>query len=130
MRKVNIIFGIIIFIAPWFFYKAKFRELNTQREGKVVKMKIIDKPESCLGTKVKWFMKVEYNGKIFSKQISGSYCEKHQIGNWVEIIYLEGSNIILLPTESVWKDIFAGLGISIFGLIVIIYYGIIKKLFQ
>ena len=127
MKKTNIILGIILFIAPSLLYKQKLRELYVQENGKIVKMKIIEKPSSCLGTKVKWFMKVEYQGKIFPKQIGGNYCENHSIGDLVEIRYLEDSNIILIPSESVWGDIYAGIGLSLIGLLSIIYYGFIKK---
>ena len=72
-------------------------------------------------------MKVEYEGQIFDKQIAGNYCESHNIGDIVDIKYLENSNIILLPSESVCQDIYAGIAISLTGLIAIIYYGFIKK---
>jgi hypothetical protein len=127
MKKTNIILGIIIFISPWFLYKEKLRELRVEEQGKIVKMKIVKKPVSCLGTKVKWHMKVEYEGQTFDKQIAGDYCENHNIGDIVEIKYLENSNIILLPFESVWQDIYAGIALSLAGLIAIIYYGFIKK---
>lgn len=71
MRRVNIIAGIIIFIFPLFFIKSVFRQIEVYEKGKIVKMKIVEKPASCLGTKVKWFMKVEYKGNIYSTQIWG-----------------------------------------------------------
>ena len=127
MKKINIILGIIIFIAPWFLYKAKLRELKVEQQGKIVQMKIIEKPGSCLGTKVKWSMKVEYQGQIYFTQIGGQYCEEHNIGDIVPIKYLEGSDIIFLPNHSVWQDMYAGIALSLTGLIAIIYYGFIKK---
>jgi hypothetical protein len=127
MRKINIIIGIILFIAPLLLHKQKLRELEVEKNGKLVKMRIIEKPGSCLGTKVKWSMKVEYQGNIFPKQIGGNYCEEHSIGDMVEIRYLEGSDIILLPNESVWADIYSGIAISLIGLFAVIYYGFIKK---
>lgn len=127
MRKTNILLGVIIFIAPWFLYSAKLRELKVEEQGKIVKMKIVEKPSSCLGTKVKWFMKVEYQGVIYPKQIDGNYCEKYNIGDLVEIRYLDGSGIILLANESVWQDIYAGLVFSFFGFLIIIFYIFIKK---
>ncbi|MFC3813319.1 hypothetical protein [Lacihabitans lacunae] len=91
MKKTNIILGIIIFIAPLFFLDSVYKEIEVYEKGELVKMKIIEKPGSCLGTKVKWHMKVEYKG---------NFCENHYIGDIVDIKYIEGSNIILLPYKN------------------------------
>lgn len=96
MKKINVILGIIVFIAPWFLYKAKLRELRVEKQGVVVYMKIIQKPSSCLGTKVKWSMRGEYKEKIYFTQIGGQYCEEHKIEDIVPIKYLEGSDIIFI----------------------------------
>lgn len=127
MKKTNIILGLIILIAPWLLFEQKMRELNVEEQGQIVKMKIIDIPGSCLGTKAKWSMKIEYRGVIYSKKIPGNYCEEHRIGDWVDIKYLEGTDILLLPTDSVWGDIYAGIAMSLFGLFSILYYLFIKK---
>lgn len=104
MKKINIILGVILFIAPLLLIKQGLREFEVERQGKLVLMKIIEKPNSCLGTKVKWFMKVEYNSVIYPIQIGGNYCEEYSIGDMVEIRYLEGSDTVLLPSfSSKWQ---------------------------
>jgi hypothetical protein len=127
MKKINVILGIILFIAPLLLVKQGLRELEVEKNGKLVKMKIIEKPSSCLGTKVKWFMKVEYHNIIYPIQISGNYCEEHSIGDMVEIRYLEGSDIILLPSFSSKWQLFSTFSLSLIGLFAVIYYGFIKK---
>ncbi|MDI9862505.1 hypothetical protein [Flectobacillus roseus] len=127
MKRTNIVLGIIIFIAPLFFLNSVHKEIEVYEKGEIVKMKIIEKPSSCLGTKVKWHMKVEYQGKVFDTQIGGNYCESHRIGDIVDIKYLEGSNIILLPHENSYDQLIATIALSLVGLSAVIYYGFIKK---
>lgn len=127
MKKTNIILGVILFIAPLLLIKQGFGELEVERQGELVLMKIVEKPGSCLGTKVKWFMKVEYRDIIYPIQISGDYCEEHKVGDLVEIRYLEGSDIILLPSFSSKWQFFSTFFLSLIGLLSIIYYGFIKK---
>ena len=127
MKKINVILGIILFIAPLLLIKQGLKELEVERQGNLVLMKIIEKPSSCLGTKVKWFMKVEYKNIVYPIQISGNYCEEHSIGDMVEIRYLEGSDIILLPSFSSKWQFFSTFSLSLIGLLAVIYYGFIKK---
>jgi hypothetical protein len=127
MRKTNIIIGIIFFIAPWLLYKEKMKELSVEEKGRIVKMRIIEIPISWFGGTTRQFMDVEYEGVIYSKRIGRNYCVEHKVGDLVDIKYLENIDFVLLPTQSVWGDIYAGIGMSLFGLVCIIYYGFIIK---
>lgn len=130
MRKFYLIAGFIFFIGPLFLAKRGFEELEVQQKGELVKMKIVSKPISCLGTKVKWFMDVEYKGVVRPIQIGGNYCEEHKAGDYVDIRYLEGSEIILLPTRNSKSQLISTLLLSLFGLFVFVYYGIMNKPFK
>lgn len=126
MKLSYIVAGACLLVIPLISIKSKISEdLVIERKGDIVNMKIIDKPGSCLGTKAKWFMKVEYLGKVYSKQISGGYCEEHEVGDIVPIKYLPKYERVLLPDELVMPQIISGLTLSLFGLI-IIFLGIKK----
>jgi len=126
-RSSYILIGLCFLIIPLFITESKIsQDLQVERKGKLVEMRIVDKPGSCLGTKVKWFMKVEYQGIVYSKQIGGAYCEAHNIGDMVQIKYLQGQQRVLLPDESMMGEIYTGFLLSIFGLLLIIY-GIGKR---
>jgi len=101
-------------------------DFKVKRYGSLVNMKIIHKPGSCLGTKVKWFMKVEYNGKVFSKQITGYYCENHTIGQVIQLVYLPGNNSVLFPGEPNMPDVISFIFLLFFGLLISVY-GLFKS---
>ncbi len=86
------------------------------KEGRLVKMEIVGKPSSCLGTKVKWMMKLKFNNKVYTKQISGAYCEEHQLGELVEVRYLEGVGLVLFPKEGVTMEIISSTIMGLFGI--------------
>jgi len=130
MRKFAIIAGLIFFIGPLLSINYKLKELKVEQKGELVKMRIVEKPISCLGTKAKWFMKVEYKGVVRSIQISGNYCEEHEAGDYVDIRYLEGGDIILLPSYSTKTQFISIAALSFFGLFVLVYYGVMNKPFK
>lgn len=116
MKNTYILIGIILIIGSIFFVRAEFGRLKVLRQGKIVKMEIVEKPNSCLGTKVKWMMKLKLENDIFSKQISGAYCEEHHLGEIVEMRYLKGSEIVLFPKEGVTMEFISSIVIGILGL--------------
>jgi hypothetical protein len=127
LNKTEIVLSIIIMFFPLLLLKTKFQDLNIDKTGIIVPMKIVQKPYSCLGTKAKWFMKVEYQGKVYIKQIGGQFCEEHNLGDIVEMKYLENSTTVLFHHESVMSEIYAIFLLSFIGLSSLIYYSLIKK---
>lgn len=99
MRKLYFFGGIMMAFICIAGSIGLINNLKVQRYGSIVNMKIVEKPGSCLGTKAKWFMKVEYEGKVFPKQISGNYCENHSIGEVIQLVYLPGNTSVLFPGE-------------------------------
>jgi hypothetical protein len=75
-------------------------------------------------------MDVEYKGVIRPIQIGGNYCEKHKAGDYVDIRYIEGGDIILLPNYSTKTQFISIVVLSLFGLFVFVYYGIMNKPFK
>lgn len=122
MKLFYIISGVCLLLIPLVIVYSKISEdMVIEKNGDVVNMKIVEKPGSCPGTKAKWFMKVEYLGKTYSKQISAAYCDRHQIGDIVPMKYLPKYKTVLFPEESVLPDVIAGLAISLMGLLSIVY---------
>jgi len=107
MKKFYLIAGIIFSIWPFFLASDDLEDYRVQQLGQVVEMKIIRIPGSCLGTKTKYFMELEFNKKVFLKRIGGSYCESHNVGDVVQVKYLPGKNKILFPDESVVREFIA-----------------------
>lgn len=100
MKLSYIILGILLIFGSSFFMQDGFVNQKIKNYGEVVNVEIIEKPQSCLGTKAKWFMKVKYKEKFFTKQIPGNFCEDHKIGDMIQVYYLEGTDRILLMNES------------------------------
>lgn len=126
MKISNVLLGIVIIGLSIAFIQDDFINLKIKNEGKIVSMEIIEKPKSCLGTKVKWFMKVKYQNKILLKQIPSIFCEKHAVGDIIDVRYLEGEDRILLPEEGVTLSFIASGTFILVGLY-LIYHGMVKK---
>jgi hypothetical protein len=126
MKLSYILLGIIIIGLSIFFIEDDISSLRVINKGRIVNMKIVEKPKSCLGTSVKWFMKVKYQDKVFSKQISSIFCEEHKVGDIVQIRYLERKDKILLLGEGVTLEFIAS-GIFILIGLYLIYLGMVNR---
>jgi hypothetical protein len=127
MRRILIIGGVFfIFLSVNGIIQIQ-REMEVYTHGKIVKMQILDKPNSCLGTKRKYYMTVSYKDLNFIKRISGNYCEEHSIGDFEELKYLNGSNIVLFPYENPLSKIYFVAFLGLGGLGILIWYGVLKK---
>ena len=120
MKISSILLGIIITALSIYFINDDISSLRLINEGSIVNMEIIEKPKSCLGTRVKWFMKVKYQDKVFSKQISSIFCEEHNVGDIVQIRYLEGEEKILLLSEGLILEFLASGIFILMGLYLIL----------
>lgn len=114
--------GILLFIASFFFMLANFQDIKVAQNGVVVKMRIEKLPTSCLGTRIKHFMTVSYNNKLYIKRIGGKYCEEHHVGEVIEMRFLEGSELILFPDESGRSNFIALIILGLLGLSLIVYW--------
>ncbi|MCR9014157.1 hypothetical protein [Aquiflexum gelatinilyticum] len=101
--------------------------MEVYKHGKIVKMQIIDIPNSCLGTKSNYNMIVSYENLNFIKRISGNYCEAHNVGDIEELKYLNGSNIVLFPYENPRSKFYSVAFLGLVGLGILIWYGFLKK---
>jgi hypothetical protein len=92
-----------------------------EHSGKIVAMKIVDKPEDCLSTKVQHMMKLTYEGHHFAKAISQSTCAQYKIGDTIHMKYLPGDERILFPQESVARQFNGAYVFGAISLLAIIY---------
>jgi len=119
MKIAYFIIGCILLVGSVFFLKDELINLEIQGKGHLVDMEIIDIPGSCLGTKAKWFMKVKYQDKIFSKQIPTGFCESYKAGDLIKLRYEPGQDRVLLPEESSTFELVAIGIVSLFGAYII-----------
>ena len=85
--------------------------------GHVVKMRIEKLPSSCIGVRVPYFVTLSYNGEIYAKQTWGDFCEKHHVGELIEVKMLKGSKHVIYPNESTLFDLMSCGVLSLFGLV-------------
>jgi hypothetical protein len=125
---------LFLFIGGLFFiFLSIIGTIQTQREmevynyGKIVKMLILDIPNSCLGIISQYHMTVSHKEMNFVKRISGNYCEEHNVGDFEELKYLNGSNIVLFPYENPRSKIYIITFLGLVGLGIVLWYGVLKK---
>jgi hypothetical protein len=104
MKLFYLISGALILIFSVVSSFTEYKLFDVEKNGVIVKMKIIEKPKDCIGTTAKYHMKVEYDGKIFSKEIASSICDSYKTGDYIAMRYLKNVDEILYPNESITWD--------------------------
>lgn len=92
------------------------QSLQVQKRGKLVKMKIEKMPSSCVGSKVRYYVTYSYDGKLYDKATRGDFCEKHSVGEFIDMKFLEGSDIILRPEESAVMNSISAVILALIGI--------------
>lgn len=108
--------GLVMFIGSIILFFVNYDEINVYRNGKIVKMQIEKLPRSCIGAKVRYFVTYSYNGQLYNKSTRGDFCEKHHVGELIDMKYLEGSKKILRPNESAIMNLASCVALSLLGL--------------
>ncbi len=109
--------GILTFFGAIALIISNYSDIKVEKEGMVVKMRIERLPSSCLGTRIKHFTTLSYNGKMFVKRIGDRFCDEHYVGELIDIRFLEDSSTVLFPNESVIPNLLAFGGLAILGII-------------
>jgi hypothetical protein len=117
MKKFLFIAGLILFIGPIILLPSNYEKYGIQKYGYLVKMRIERLPGSCIGAKVRYSVTFSYNEKLYKKQTRGDFCEKHHIGELVDMRMRKDSMYILYPHESAFFDLRSCFILSLFGLI-------------
>lgn len=115
--KFIFIAGIIFFVGSIILIINNYEKYNIELNGQIVKMKIESLPKSCIGAKVRYFVTYSYNGKIYDKPTRGDFCERHHVGELMDMKMLDGSKYILFPDESALKSLISFGILGLFGLI-------------
>ena len=82
-------------------------------------MRIEKLPTSCIGSKVPYFITLSFEGQFYDAQTRGDFCDKHHIGELIDIQYLEGAKHILFPEEHVLFDLVSCGLLSLVGVVII-----------
>ncbi|MCH5687500.1 hypothetical protein LWM68_26475 [Niabella sp. W65] len=67
-------------------------------------------------------MDLNYQGEIFIKRIPAGFCDKHKVGELIQIKYLEGEESILFVGEEMTGE-FIAIGVFLLVGIVSVTYG-------
>ncbi len=113
--KFLFVTGIIFFIGSIALFFSQFDTLDVERNGKIVKMKIEELPKSCIGARIRYFVKYSYDGEMYEKATRGDFCQKHYVGEFINMKFLQGSKIILRPEESVIVNLVSLILLGLFG---------------
>lgn len=131
--KFLFIAGFVFFIGSIILIISNCEKFSIEWYGQVVKMRIEDLPKSCIRAKVRYFVTFSYNGEVYDKQTRGDFCEKHHIGELVDMKMLKGSIYIFFPHESALSDLISFGILGLFGLVLSITqwkkYEVKNKLF-
>ncbi len=119
--KFLIVTGFIFFIGAIILITNNFNKLEIERNGKVVSMQIESLPASCIGAKVRYFISFRYKEVIYTKATRGDFCEKHHIGELMDMKLLDGENEILFPNESALYNLVSFGVLGLFGLLLSIF---------
>lgn len=115
--KFLFVAGVIFFFGSIILIIRNYEKFNIERHGKVVEMRIESLPKSCIGAKVQYFVTFSYKGEMYDKQTRGNFCEKHHVGELMDMKMLDDSKYILFPHESALSDLISFGVLGLFGLI-------------
>lgn len=86
---------------------------RVQKEGRIVEMEIVRLPPSCGGRKLTYFVDFRFEENIFSRSFKGGFCQRHRVGEKMQMKLFDGIEYILFPDESVTIEFFALFGLAI-----------------
>ena len=99
---------------------SNYDQITVDRKGEIVNMRIESLPKSCIGAKVRYYVTYSYNGELFDKATRGDFCEKHHVGEIIEMNFLKGNKTILGADEAAASNLVAFVGLGILGLLITI----------
>jgi hypothetical protein len=115
--KSLFIAGLILFVGAIILIYFNYEKFDVERNGIIVKMQIESLPTSCVGARVRYFVSFIYDSEIYDKAMRGNFCDKHHVGEMIDIKWLKGSKYILWPSESALMDLISFGILGLFGLI-------------
>lgn len=116
--KFFIFAGIVFFVSSVLLIPSTYEEFKVDRNGVVVKMRIEQLPKICIGARVRYNVKYSYQGIFYNKSTRGDFCQRHYVGEMIDMKYLNGSEIILRPNESAMISFISLAVLGLGGLII------------
>lgn len=107
--------GILLFIGGIILAISSLDDIKVEMNGKLVKMRIEKLPRSCIGTRINHYARFSYDDMVYIKQIPPEYCDKHHVGEFVEMKFLNKHSVILFPNESAKRELFAAILLGLVG---------------
>lgn len=114
--------GLVLMIGSVILIVSNYKYMSVEYNGSVVKMEIIEMPNSCLGTRIKHFTTLSYNNETFVKRIGGEFCDTYNVGEWINVRYLKGYSVVLFPEESVLNNLISFGVLGLLGVMSVVYY--------
>jgi hypothetical protein len=108
--------GLVLIIIAVLPLRNHLSEYETQKHGEFVKAVIIAAP-TCLGARIKHWVKFRYNNEIHSKTTGGKACEDFKVGDTLTLKHTEGTDIFLYDTETVESEFVAFGLLGVMGII-------------
>ncbi|QHS63443.1 hypothetical protein [Chitinophaga agri] len=91
---------VVLAIAIFFFASRYAAQYQVATKGTVVKMLLTDRPTFCEGGKsLQSQAAFQYNGMTYKKNVSRFFCSKHFVGEYMDMRYLRGHELVLYPDE-------------------------------
>lgn len=111
-------FFIIIFIclAP---LKRDIQEYEVQKYGQLITAMIRHIP-LCKGTKVRYFMQFNYEGRQFDKKVGCGFANTHKVGDAIKLKHIDGTDIFLFEDENKKKEFISTALLGLFGIVSIV----------
>ncbi|GGH62666.1 hypothetical protein HNQ91_001312 [Filimonas zeae] len=113
--------GVILIVISILLLKTNLEERKIAREGEIVKMTIVDLPESCASIKGNYFVTFQYQQFLFKKRIPAGFCKKHKVGEVMDVRYSDQHYTVLWPGEDVNKGLWFPVLAGVTGLGIITY---------
>lgn len=112
--------GIILFFGSLFLLISSYDNIRIEQSGTIVKMRIEKLPNSCFGTRVNHYSTLSYGTQQYIKQIPAGYCDKHHVGELIDMKFLEGSSVILFPNESAKSQFYSTIILGLIGIMMFV----------
>jgi hypothetical protein len=113
--------GMLLFIGSILLLSSTYENLDVEKKGKIVKMRIEKLPSSCLGTRFDQIATLSFHRKYYTKKIGVRFCDLHYAGEEIDVKYLEGSSTILFPNESLMPNFFSIGFLGVIGLVIALF---------
>jgi hypothetical protein len=113
---------ILLLIFSIYLTVGSFDDVRVQEKGTIVKMRIEELPLSCLETRTSQYATFSYANEFFVKQIDAQFCNEHHVGELVDMKYLAGNPLILLPGESAKSQLQSALALVIVSCMIGFFY--------